>query len=302
MRFLLVLALALVAVATTAAESKYPLWDGKESVAEYAKRAELEPKQTVELAPGVKLELVLIPAGKFTMGSPKTEKERQRDDACILTERQFNVTISKPFYMGKYEATQRQYKAIMGVLRGHMQRTLDGKRAEFPVIRVSWKDAQAFCEKISKKTGKTFRLPTEAEWEFACRAGTTTPFYTGEQLNPGDANYYSNKSYNGSKTAKYHHWLKSVGSYPPNPFGLHDMIGNVSELCQDFLAVYPEGEAVDPIGKPGETCAVRGEGWGGHPEYCRSACRSFGTKVSRTDDSGFRVVMLAVPPKAKDGK
>jgi len=269
----------------------FPLWDGKEAVADYAKRVDLAPTATIELAPSVKLELVLIPAGTFTMGSPANEKERREDDH-ILGERQFKATITSPFYMAKFETTQSQYKAVMDVNPSRMPLTRDAKKAELPVSDLSWQDAQAFCKKVSEKTGKVLRLPTEAEWEFACRAGTTTAFYTGEQLNPGQANYSCNVRYNGSKLDKPVAWITPVGSYPPNAFGLYDMMGNVGELCQDFLGIYPTGEVNDPIGKNEGTSANRGEDFRSPPDLCRSAHRSFNELDTRTDDLGFRIVLM----------
>jgi formylglycine-generating enzyme required for sulfatase activity len=154
-------------------KKKYPLWDGKEAVAEYAKRVKLDPAITLDLGDGVKMELVLIPAGKFVMGSPK-------DDQSIDDYNegpQHEVTIGKPFYMGKFEVTQEQYEKFI------KENPSRFKGARNPVEEVSWDTAQEFCKKLSEKVGRTIRLPSEAEWEYACRAGSTTPIYpTKEQV------------------------------------------------------------------------------------------------------------------------
>jgi formylglycine-generating enzyme required for sulfatase activity len=144
----------------------YPLWDGKEAVAEYAKRAGLEPEMTLDLGDGVKMEFVLIPAGKFVMGSSNDENGRYNDE-----EPQHEVTIGKPFYMGKYEVTQEQYEKLI------KENPSNFKGARNPVEQVTWDDAQAYCKKLNEKTGRPVRLPSEAEWEYACRAGSKTPIH-----------------------------------------------------------------------------------------------------------------------------
>jgi formylglycine-generating enzyme required for sulfatase activity len=142
----------------------YPLWDGKESIEGYAKRVNLDPAIALDLGDGVKMEFVLIPAGKFKMGSPGDETNRTDDEVP-----QHDVTISKPFYMGKFEVTQEQYKILMK--RNHSPNI----GARNPNDSVSWNNAQSFCKQMSQKTGRAIRLPSEAEWEYACRAGSTTP-------------------------------------------------------------------------------------------------------------------------------
>jgi formylglycine-generating enzyme required for sulfatase activity len=167
----LVLAMAAFSLADPAEEKPveakvYPQWDGKESVAAYAKRAGLEPEMTLDLVDGVKMEFVLIPAGKFVMGSPDDEKDRSPDEGP-----QHDVTLGKPFYMGKFEVTQEQYEKII------KSNPSGFKGARNPVDSVSWDNAQAFCKQMSQKTGRSVRLPSEAEWEYACRAGSTTPYH-----------------------------------------------------------------------------------------------------------------------------
>ena len=147
-----------------------PLWDGKQTVAQYAKRAGLKATETMELGDGVKLELALIPAGKFLMGSPENEKGRSRNEGP-----QHEVTISQPFYMGKYEVTTEQYVQIRS------GNSSNNRNDTEPAKGVSWHEGLDFCNKLSARTGKTVRLPTEAEWEYACRGRTQTRFYTGDR-------------------------------------------------------------------------------------------------------------------------
>lgn len=159
------------------------------------------PKEAaLDLGGGVKMEFVLIPAGKFVMGSPETEKDRGTNEA------QHEVTITMPFYIGKFVVTQEQYEAVMGKNPSHF------KGAKDPVESLKWSDAQAFCKKASKKIGKNIRLPSEAEWEYACRAGTTTRFYSGDADADLDAVgwYYSNSGQTSHP----------VGEKKPNPWGL----------------------------------------------------------------------------------
>lgn len=162
-------------------------------------------------------EMVLIPAGKFKMGPP---------------ERTHDVTITKPFYMGKYEVTQKQWEVIM-------QNNLSVTKGEvLPVTNVSWFDCQEFVTKLNEKTLDRYRFPTEAEWEYACRAGTVTAYSFGDKITPQNANYDSS----GIKN------VAPVSSYSPNSFGLHDMHSNVWEWCNDWHAPLPVGEITDPTG------------------------------------------------------
>ncbi|NJM62144.1 MAG: formylglycine-generating enzyme family protein [Oscillatoriales cyanobacterium RU_3_3] len=161
-----------------------------------------------DLGHGILLEMVYIPGGTFMMGSPNSEAGRDDDESP-----QHQVTVSA-FYAGKYPITQAQWGAVMGDNPSYF------KGEKRPVEQVSWYDAVEFCEKLSETTGKTYRLLSEAEWEYACRAGTTTPFHFGETITPELVNYNGNES-------------TDVGSFPPNAFGLYDMHGNVGEWCSD---------------------------------------------------------------------
>ena len=323
----------------------YPLWAGSESVADYAKRVNLPPTQTLDLGNNVKLELVLIPAGQFTMGTPEPppvdedgfrkkivtgqallavsggllmvllgvvviraiRKKRRpqlslgllllvtvaaggavlsgvhwRQSArgleqarvdFIAAKARYNaaeknekpahaVTLTKPFYIGKFVVTQEQWQQVAGANPSHF------KGKDNPVERVSWNDAQDFCKKLTAQTKQPVRLPTEAEWEFACRAGTRTTYYSGEtEADFARVAWY----YMNSKNTTH-----PVGQKEPNAFGLNDMYGNVWQCCQDWYGedYYGKSNAENPQGPPqGDNRVVRGGSWDGFPVFCRSAFR-----------------------------
>jgi formylglycine-generating enzyme required for sulfatase activity len=245
-------------------------------------------------------EMVLVPGGRFTMGSPAAEEDRSDDEV------QHRVTVSV-FYMGKYEVTQAEYEAIMGTNPSKF------KGARLPVERVSWYEAVEYCNKRSAKEGLTpaykangdnvawkknangYRLPTEAEWEYACRAGTITPFTTGSNITTGEANYNGNYPYNGNwpynAKGAYRKTTTDVGSFTANKWGLHDMHGNVYEWCWDWYGNYPSGAQTDPAGAvPGADRVVRGGSWDSNGRNLRSAHRGYGGPGDRLRDLGFRLV------------
>jgi formylglycine-generating enzyme required for sulfatase activity len=254
--------------ADPAANIAYPLWDGKETVPQYAKRAGIKETQlTLDLGNNVPMKLTLIPAGKFIMGSPKNEEGRQDRDYKGKADRegpQREVTITKPFYMGVYPVTQRQYEAILDRIPSRFF------GPDNPVEQVYWDDAPEFCKTLSEKTGMEVALPTEAQWEYACRAGTTTRFYFGD-----DADY--------SKLGDYAWYTKNsewkthpVGLKKPNPWGLYDMYGNVEQQCADWYGndYYKRTSNTDPTGpQSGEYRVMRGESWIAQAHECRSAGR-----------------------------
>ena len=173
-----------------------------------------------DLGDGIKLEMVHIPPGSFMMGSPSGEgNDNERP--------QHQVTFTQPFYIGKYPITQEQWQAVMG------NNPSNFKGAKRPVENVSWNDAVSFCQKLWEKTGKTYRLPSEAQWEYACRADTTTPFHFGPTITPDLVNYDGNVPYGWAPKGLYRQETTPVGSFPPNAFGLYDMHGNVWEWCAD---------------------------------------------------------------------
>lgn len=211
------------------------------------------------------MKFVWIPPGSFVMGSPKEEKER-RDD-----ETQHKVTLTKGFYMGVYTVTQEQWKEVMG----NNPSFFKGEK-NLPVDSVTWEDCQEFIRKlrVNDKEKKAYRLPTEAEWEYACRAGTTTPFHTGETISTDQANYNGNLVYGSGKKGVYKQKTTPVGSFPANAWGLHDMHGNVPQWCQDWYGEYPKDDAVDPQGpEKGFHRVLRGGLWGGNPGASRSTHR-----------------------------
>jgi formylglycine-generating enzyme required for sulfatase activity len=181
---------------------------------------------------------------------------------------------------------QAQWQAVMGNNPSHF------KGADRPVEHLSWDDCQAFCAKVSQLVGKQFRLPTESEWEYACRAGTTTPFYFGETIGTDQANYDGNHIYGRGKQGVYRQQATPVGSFPANAWGLFDMHGNVFEWCQDWYGPYPESDIKDPqIDNDGETRVLRGGSWYGSPDGCRSACRYGFAPDDRNGIFGCRVVL-----------
>jgi formylglycine-generating enzyme required for sulfatase activity len=196
--------------------------------------------------------------------------------------------------MGKYPLTQKQYQAIMGYnpsdFKGDSSTSLTNQR---PVEEVSWNDAVKFCQRLSQKTGKTYRLPSEAEWEYACRAGTTTPFYFGENITPDLVNYNGNYPYGSAPKGIYREQTTDVGSFPPNAFGLYDMHGNVWEWCLDnrvdnYNNAPTDGSAV--TSQSGRK-VLRGGSWFGSPRGCRSAFRGDDDPEGSSHYQGFRLVV-----------
>ena len=236
---------------------------------------------TEDLGNGVTLDMVEIPGGTFIMGSPTSEKNRSSSESP-----QHQVTVPS-FYMGKYELTQAQYQAIMGTNPSNF------KGDNRPVERVSWNNAVEFCKKLSQKTGKNYRLPSEAEWEYACRAGTTTPFYFGESITPDLVNYNGNYTYASAPKGKYRQQTTDVGTFPPNSFGLYDMHGNVWEWCQDdykndYINAPTDGSALTSPSLRAKL--LRGGSWYSNPGNCRSAFRDYYLLDDDFSDIGFRVV------------
>ena len=237
-----------------------------------------------KLKNSIGMEFANIPAGKFLMGSPATEKERSPNET------QHEVTLTQGFRMGVHEVTQAQYEQVMGKNPSHF------KGATLPVETVSYDDALAFCQKLSdlpaeKAAGRKYRLPTEAEWEYCCRAGTSTPLHFGNELNGTQANCDGNNPYGTTKKGPYLEKTSPVGSYPANAWGLYDMHGNVWEWCQDWYGDYPKQSVTDPRGpEVGSDCVFRGGGWSDGAANCRSAVRYWGVPSLR-DGFGFRLAL-----------
>lgn len=223
-------------------------------------------------------EMVALPAGTFQMG------ETGRRNAVPV-----HAVALPAFAIGKYEVTQGEWKALMGA--NPSQNAACGD--DCPVENVSWNDAREFARRLGAKTGKTYRLPSEAEWEYACRAGTVTPYHFGETLSADKANYNGNFVYGAGKKGAYREKTMPVGSFPGNPWGLHDMHGNVWQWCHDWHGGYSGKAVTDPQGpKTGKNRVLRGGSWGSHPIFCRSANRNFTDPDSRTEFNGFRVVLV----------
>jgi formylglycine-generating enzyme required for sulfatase activity len=255
------------------------------------------------------MKLVLVPAGKFKMGSPEGEKDR------FGNEKEHEVEITRPYYMGAYAVTQVEYEKVMDKKPSYFSSTGDGKEkvkgmdtSQFPVEQVTWKDAQGFCMKLTaldKKKGlaQEYRLPTEAEWEHACReAGKlTTPFYFGAALGTDQANFNGKYPYGGAAKGRYLERTARVGSYKANKLGLYDMHGNVWQWCNDWYDKdnYTNSEIKDPQGpKNGKARILRGGSWYNGAIYCRAALRNGVQPAGRSSGIGFRVV-CAVPPRTR---
>jgi len=242
---------------------------------EVAKSLHKEVEEKADLGKGVKLDLVLIPAGKFKMGSPASEVGR------VDNETQHEVTLTKPFYISRYEVTQEQWESVMG------NNPSSTKGAKLPVTVASWEDCQEFIKKLNAKTVGGFRLPTEAEWEYACRAGTTTRFSFGDSLTKNDANIHDDTKH---WHAGWSHAIRAVENYKPNAFGLYDMHGNVWEWCEDWYGPYPLGSATDPKGpETGDYRVLRGGSYFFEDSVARSSGRNFRTPTKRLDDLGIRL-------------
>ncbi len=228
------------------------------------------------------LEMMLIPAGTFTMGSPQSEIDalNEQNQTTWYSEEgpQHQVTIRKPFYIGKYEITQAQWQAVMGNNPSYFS----GK-SKSPVERVYWKDCQTFITQLNQLGQGTFRLPTEAEWEYACRAGTTTRFYWGDDSGYSQIGQYAWYGDNAGQT-------QEAGFKLPNAWGLHDMSGNVWEWCQDWYGSYSPNAQNDPTGaENGSFRVVRGGSWGNRAWDCRSAIRMALYPDASENYIGFRV-------------
>ena len=267
---------------------------------------------TLDLGNNVTMKLALIPSGKFMMGSPKDEAGYRDNDGP-----QHKVTISSGYYMGVYEVTRGQFARFIAdtgyktdgerdgwawASEGSRWDKVDGaswtnpgftQTDDHPAVGVSHNDAVAFCKWLGAKTGQAVRLPTEAQWEYACRAGTTTPFNTGPTISTDQANYNGNSVYGAGQAGRYRKSTVAVGSFKPNAFGLYDMHGNVWEWCADWCEMpYPEAESTDPRGPASGTMRVlRGGCWFIGPANCRSAFRVKNLPDYRAGHVGFRVVV-----------
>ncbi len=253
---------------------------------------------TEDLGEGVKLTLMLIPAGEFLMGAPEDEPESYADEKP-----QHLVNVPQ-FLMGRYPITQAQWRRVV---YGYPQikRELNPDPSEFkgdnrPVENVSWEDAQEFCERLSAQTRKEYRLPSEAQWEYGCRAGTKTPFHFGEIITAEIANYNGTEIYNNGPEGEYRKQTIEVGMFPANEWGLHDMHGNVLEWCEDdwhsdYEGAPSDGSAWVESDRESTNRLLRGGSWNNDPVNCRSAYRGNDSRDGRNGNIGFRV--CCVPPR-----
>lgn len=249
--------------------------------------------------------MVQILGGTFTMGSPEDEKLRFNSESP-----QHQVKVPG-FFMSKYQITQEQYQAVKSnifqKIIGNKNNPSYFKSEKRPVERVNWDEAVEFCQKLSQKTGRIYRLPSEAEWEYACRAGTTTPFYFGETITTDLANYRGTDfdcngkvylgNYGQGLKGEFRQETTPVGSFPPNAFGLYDMNGNVWEWCQDswhdnYNGAPTDGSAWNDKDNDNKYRVLRGGSWGIHPTECRSAARYKDRRALRHDTFGFRLVCV----------
>lgn len=229
-------------------------------------------------------QFVRIQPGTFMMGSPASEPERSDN------KKQHKVTLTKAFYMQKTEVTQAQWQAVTGENPSNFKNC----GGNCPVEQVSWDDVQNFIKKLNQITGKNYRLPTEAEWEYACRAGTTTPFSFGKCLSTDQANYDGDCPLKGCSKGKYREKTVPVASFSPNDWGLYDMHGNVYEWCQDWFGNYPSGSVTDPgCFSSGSNRVIRSGGWANCAGGCRSASRHSHSPCNLYSNLGFRLVLPA---------
>lgn len=236
--------------------------------------------------------LVYIQPGTFTMGSPESEAGRSTNEGP-----QTEVTISRGFWIGKYEVTEEECVAVMGTNVSFFQWS-----PQLPCEWMSWEMATNYCYELTEReraggrlpVGYAYRLPTEAEWEYACRAGTATPFGLGDgtSLSSYQANFDGTFPYGGAPLGPYFDGTTIVGSYGPNAWGLYDMHGNVWEWCQDWYGPYPGGKVTDPKGPAsGSAHVLRGGGWTSPGKACRSAERDSDSPTFQNYNNGFRVVL-----------
>ena len=265
-------------------------------------RQPAQDEQTVYAIQQIPANFVHIPGGTFTMGSPAGEPGRDSDEGP-----QRQVTVSG-FYLGKFQVTQQEYEEVMGNNPSHF------RGSNLPVEMVNWFDAVEYCNRRSRNEGLTpvytvdgtgnnrtvtwntnangYRLPTEAEWEYACRAGTATPFFTGNNITTTQANYNGNDPYNNNARGESREQTTPIGIFPANGWGLHDMHGNVHEWCWDRYGDYPGGPQTDPTGvSSGINRVLRGASWFSSGRFVRSAYRANRDPSYQSNYVGFRLVL-----------
>ncbi|HBJ36830.1 MAG TPA: hypothetical protein DDZ51_19155 [Planctomycetaceae bacterium] len=254
------------------------------------------------------MKLVLIPAGTFLMGSPESEADHYDNET------QHHVTLTKNFYLGTTVVTQGEYERVMGTNPSYFSAGGGGRdkitgmdTSRFPVEQVSWDEAVEYCRRLSalpaeRAAGRVYRLPTEAEWEYACRAGTPTPFHFGSLLTSQQANFDGNYPYGTKKKGRYLKRTSAVSSYECNGYGLFDTHGNVLEWCSDWYGAYTASALVDPLGAAtGSYRVCRGGGWFIGARRSRSADRDWNAPGHRINILGFRVALSSVVERSSAG-
>jgi formylglycine-generating enzyme required for sulfatase activity len=246
---------------------------------------------TENLGKDVTLNMISVPGGKFMMGSAEGEGSH-------IEKPQHEVTI-QPFFIGKYPVTQAQWERVAALPRVKIDLKSDPscfKGLNRPIERVSWYDAQEFCARLKKHTGKLYRLPSEAEWEYACRAGTTAPFYFGDTITTDLANYNGKYTYNSSPKGVYRQKTTDVGIFLSNAFGLYDMHGNVWEWCEDgWHENYSRNSPIDGgiWESKDDNRMLRGGSWHDNHLKCFSAVRSYNNVAYSVNYVGFRIACSA---------
>lgn len=251
---------------------------------------------TEDLGNKISLDMILVPSGSFLMGSPPDEAESQD------SERPQHPVTMPSFFIGKYPITQAQWRAVAALPQVNQELNPDPSRfkgIDRPVEKVSWLDAVEFCDRLSRYTDRPYQLPSEAEWEYACRAGTTNSFHFGETITTDFANYNGNSTYGQGPRGIYREETTPVGSFPANAFGLYDMHGNVWEWCldhwhNDYEDAPDDGSAwIDQNTESSASRVLRGGSWGDDPWDCRSAMRFNYEPATRGFIVGFRAVCIA---------
>jgi formylglycine-generating enzyme required for sulfatase activity len=271
---------AFVAALASAEEQRQRDDQERERVRLQQEREALAATEEQRLTNSLGMKFAWIPPGTFLMGSLTNEEKRDDDET------QHRVTLTRGFWLGVTPVTQAQWQAVMGKNPSHF------KGDDRPVDSVSWEDCQEFCKHLTQKDSKRYRLPTEAEWEYACRAGTTTAFSFGDTVSTDQANYDGNYTYGKGKKGVYREKTTPVESFPANAWGLYDMHGNVFEWCQDWYGPYSKDDIKDPQGiKYGEARVLRGGCWRNYPGRCRAANRRRSAPAYRNYLYGCRVAL-----------
>jgi formylglycine-generating enzyme required for sulfatase activity len=256
----------------------------------------VDPPKPQPFTNTIGMRFVPIKAGEFVMGSLAGEEKRSADETPHL------VKVTRGFYLGAHLVTQRQWEQVMGpeANRSRFKGKDDDEKKRLPVDNVSWDDCQEFCARLSRLDGRPYRLPWEAEWEYACRAGTPTPFWTGDTISTDQANFDGTHVYGkDGKKGISREQTTPVDQFPPNRWGLHDMHGNLFQWCQDGYGPYPAKEATDPRGPDKGERVLRGGSWSADARGCRSAYRDQSRPDRRGDDLGLRVATPLDPPEGR---